>query len=575
MSQQQNEVWQVMVEGQVYETNFNGLVQWHLEGCFHPSDFVRKEGRNWIEAGKVPAMQRIFNGTAFAAMSQPNAPAQPVQPSSQQSVYSHQPQGFQSPQSFQQPQGFQPPSNQPAQVPQSNNSFMPPQQNSFAGPQPPQPSQPGFNAPVNNFNANSFQGNYEAHPDQSYDPYASQTGGPAFGYNQAPPQQTGWTAPPPPASMAAPNACLNHPNVPARHICRMCSSLFCNECPKKMGMNVMICPVCGDMCKDFTELQKKSEVAYRKSQGYGLEDLGQSLIYPFKFPASLIGGALLYSIFLLGGIVGRIIASMLLFGCIVIIIRQVAWGRIHKNFLATIGENGVFDDLIKPGFLGLGVTLVSWGPAIIAVLLLIFYVMGAASRAIQQRSVPQRPPALELQAQPNMESVKERYPDNSIQSERNLENQPPLDQDGMPDYEPQNGGSGDFMRQVVAGSLPLILLFLLGVVWGLFYYPMALTIAGYTQDFLSTINPLVGLDTMKRMGGTYLKAFGMYIVVMIISVALNWVSLILTLPFNTPFGNIPYNLISGAIYFYSSMVIACLLGLALFKCADSLGIETD
>ena len=42
-----------------------------------------------------------------------------------------------------------------------------------------------------------------------------------------------------------------------------------------------------------------------------------------------------------------------------------------------------------------------------------------------------------------------------------------------------------------------------------FYYPMALAVAGYTQSFGSVVNPLVGLDTIRRMGSTCFKAFGM------------------------------------------------------------------
>jgi hypothetical protein len=38
-------------------------------------------------------------------------------------------------------------------------------------------------------------------------------------------------------------------------------------------------------------------------------------------------------------------------------------------------------------------------------------------------------------------------------------------------------------------------------------------------------------------------------------------------------GNLPANFIDGAITFYFNLVIACVLGLSLHKCADRLGID--
>src|SRR5207302_1965761 len=63
-----------------------------------------------------------------------------------------------------------------------------------------------------------------------------------------------------------------------------------------------------------------------------------------------------------------------------------------------------------------------------------------------------------------------------------------------------------------AGILLAVLLFL-GVAWGIFYYPMALAVAGYTQSVGAVVNPMVGLDTIRRMGATYFKAFGMVVAV--------------------------------------------------------------
>lgn len=529
--EQKNDVWQVMVDGEVYETDFNGLVQWHTEGCFHPNDMVRKGNRGWIEAWKVPQLRPIFSGQPIVIQGQQTVPA-----------YS---------QSMQPAFSGQEPSQQFGQqgVPQGNGAYSNGVTQNIYG----EPTQ----ATVYD-NTNSYGQQQQQQSNSNYNQHQSQ----------------GWTPPPSPAHGFVSEVCVNHPHAMPKYICRACSSLLCNDCPKKMGMSVFICPVCGAMCELYEQIQKKQEIAFRKSQGYGLEDLGQSLAYPLKFPASLIGGALLYAVFLFGGLIGFLLARMLLFGCIVVIIQQIAWGRLEKNFISQIGENGVLEDLIKPGFLSFGVVLVSWGPMLLGAAIAIYLALTGFSNMRQPQNLPQNQPkqSFEIQAEPRERS----FQYNNVQSDRNTPELQPINSDeGMPEQTEQRGVNNGALGYLVAAALPLILLIGIGAIWGFFYYPMALTIAGYTQDFLSTINPLVGLDTMKRMGGTYFKAFGMYVIVMIISGALNFIVDIITMPFSTPFGNIPQNLLGGVITFYSSMVIACLLGLALFKCSDRLGIETD
>jgi len=78
------------------------------------------------------------------------------------------------------------------------------------------------------------------------------------------------------------------------------------------------------------------------------------------------------------------------------------------------------------------------------------------------------------------------------------------------------------------------------------------------------------------MGITYLKAFGMVILVQIASTVVSVVVSFLTSPFALPFmGNIIGGLISATFSFYFNLVVACILGLSLFKSADRLGIAVD
>lgn len=117
---------------------------------------------------------------------------------------------------------------------------------------------------------------------------------------------------------------------------------------------------------------------------------------------------------------------------------------------------------------------------------------------------------------------------------------------------------------------------LLFIGWAVFYYPMALTVAGYTQSFGSVVNPLVGLDTIRRMGVTYFKAFAMVILVQVIALVVGAIIYFVTSPLALPFmGNPVANFIDAIFTFYFYLVIACILGLSLFKCADRLGINVD
>jgi hypothetical protein len=105
---------------------------------------------------------------------------------------------------------------------------------------------------------------------------------------------------------------------------------------------------------------------------------------------------------------------------------------------------------------------------------------------------------------------------------------------------------------------------------------MALAVAGYTEDFWAVVNPAVGFDTIRRMGWNYAKVFAMYAAVTVLSAVASAVVSFALSAFDMPLvGNLPARFVQGGIQFYTSLVTAALLGLALFKSADRLGIATD
>jgi hypothetical protein len=236
--------------------------------------------------------------------------------------------------------------------------------------------------------------------------------------------------------------------------------------------------------------------------------------------------------------------------------------------------------VVVPLFLGVGITLVTIGPIVLLVFALLFGWFGVGSR--KPIALAQPPPAAsramtrdDLKALANGGSAEE-----EAELERKVQAMTPRGQmaQAMKDSERQEEESTALtvVRQLVARPGLIILLTLAALGWAAFYYPMALLVAGWTEEFKSVINPLVGLDTMRHMGATYFKAFLMYVALEVFSFFVGLLVAIITSPFQMPFvGNLPGKFVGGAVTFYSSLVLACVLGLALFKSADRLGIELD
>lgn len=375
--------------------------------------------------------------------------------------------------------------------------------------------------------------------------------------------------------------CQNHPEAKPEYVCRTCAAVFCKVCPR-FTEKVPICPLCGDLCREYRAVTEKAARAELQSSGFGLEDFVRAIHYPFNHKIALLGGALIYGFLLLAGFRGSIVAAVLLFGCISHVISQVAWGRLNRSFMPDFSAFSLWDDLVVPLFLGVGIMIVSWGPVIVLVIALMFGVLagsdvqtsplgtgevaestGPTEEDLSVLMDPEGDPEKQAEANKKLQQLRP-----GAQMAREAERSQAEASDPL-------GPIGDLMPYLGAG-LFIGFLFLLFVGWAVFYYPMALTVAGYTQSFGSVINPLVGLDTIRRMGATYFKAFGMVVVVQVASFVVGVIIAFITSPLALPFmGNVVGNFINATFTFYFNLVVACILGLSLFKCADRLGINVD
>ncbi|HKO96069.1 MAG TPA: DUF4013 domain-containing protein [Pyrinomonadaceae bacterium] len=397
-----------------------------------------------------------------------------------------------------------------------------------------------------------------------------------------PPQADLSASPPTPAATQFNSAtsCHNHPDVVPAFVCRIDGELFCKECIK-LVRTITLCPLCGDLCLPYEQVKAKATNREFQSSGFGLSDFARAIKYPFQHKVALLCGAFAYGLLLLGGFRLAVVAYVILFGCMSHVISHVAWGRLNRSFMPDFSEFSMWDDLVQPIFLGVGITIVSWGPVLVLLIALLFGVFSMASQVsplgVQGNGAEQSGPThddLSVLMDPNADPKKLAEANKKLNelrpgSEISREAERTKNQD-----DPAAGLN--MLLPYLGAGIGLAALLLVAIAWAIFYYPMALAVAGYTQSFGAVINPLVGLDTIRRMGTTYFKAFGMVLVAQLVAFVISMIVAVITAPLALPFmGNLPAKFIDGTLTFYFNLVIACVLGLSLYKCADRLGINTD
>lgn len=542
------EIWQVEVNGTIYEAPFDEMAEWIAEGSLLPGDKVRKGNLRWIEAGKVPPLIRYFNAKDSG-------------------------------------QTLTTPESAVPDAPQISN-FHP-----VAEPAPEPPVKP-------------------ANLDGVIPPRAS-----------GPPPAAGNT----PAQVV----CAVHADIQAVYECSTCASAFCKACPNSYGGSVKICPFCGAMCNSIDSVKTAEQVRYRHdtalSEGFGIADFGRALVYPFKFKFSLVVGAIMFTIFSFGqaasGIGGFVMmgsalfcsmgANMLAFAVLSNTIDNFSQGRIGENFMPRFDGFSFWEDVLHPFFLNLGVSIVSFGLLIALLIGSIWYfanVTSSASTALQDRSVQMIMPGSEgdlnaARQVPRINELREQlnkdnpYANGEIPDEDEIvrrqtggvrdteedvmKTQALIEQAQRSQTESVVGKTADEERAIfgeMAGDMArgagiFGLLMIAATLWGLFYLPAASVVAGYTRSFTAVINPSVGLDTIKRLGSSYVKILLMCAVLACLLIASNIVLMAVFSAFDLPrVGNLPATVIQSFINFYLIIVYSCILGFALYKKSDKLNL---
>jgi hypothetical protein len=428
-----------------------------------------------------------------------------------------------------------------------------------------------------------------------------------------------------------PKFCAIHNDIPTVFLCDGCGMGFCKVCPKSYGGSVRICPFCGALCRSLNEVVQKQvetqKVASAIQEGFGAVDFFNALAHPFNFKASLFFGALMFAFFsvgqsvtALGGIymiVSAIfcvmLANMLTFGVLANTIDNFAHGHLEANFMPSFEDFELWDDVVHPLFLSIGAYLAAFGPFAIVLIIGFYLVTSSVDSQMNafQENVEKIPGTHYYDAQRTVDqskNVKEVLGDITSKHNQQIEEYDEAARGGdVPEEDisrretreqeelwaqaqesrkesleaalgksPETRAKeNEAMLQSFLGlAAPLVVIGAIFFLWGSFYFPAACMVAGYTRSFMATINPLVGLDTIKRLGGTYVQILLMGLVLVVASGILGAILGAVLSPFDLPgMGNIPAKFISAVFSFYIFTVFSCILGYALFKKSDKLAIQ--
>lgn len=529
------ERWQVDVNGQIYEASFDDLVVWISESALHKNDMVRRGELRWLEAGKVPPLSRFFNAVE----------------SGDHSVFV---------------------------------SFTDSAQK--AG------GEPAINVGVvSEVDASDiFPG---ADPEETEVILVEPIADDEVEFED----QT--------AQPVNPNACYYHTEVSPEYVCDGCSNRFCRGCPNSYGGTVKTCKLCGGMCRDISKVIETEQRNYKfqsdLSRGFGVEDLGKALGYPFRFKTSLIFGGILFMLFTLGQTAGGfglymmvaaifclMLANALTFGILANTIENFSQAKTDLNFMPSFDEFDLWHDVVHPFFLSIGVYLISFGLLIAVIVGSVWYVISSIT------SVPGSPPAT-LAGQPAApgEMQNPLLSGNAIVNPELAKNEHLLDEDekqimrldGMinehrknqlestigPSPETRAAQNNILIDKLKGMALPFLVLGLLAALWGAFYFPAACIVAGYTRSFGAILNPMVGLDTIKRLGADYFKILVVSLGFAVLSLIVSGVFQVIFKVFDLPgMGNLPALALTSLVSFYFSIAFSVFLGLAIYKNSEKL-----
>ena len=566
----EQETWQIEVQNQVYEADFEELIQWINEGSVKPEDKVRRGNLRWIEAGKVPLLYGIFNAQEFDI----DVKSFLLTTDGEKSAENLK--DYAKIQNFLQNE---------AKTSEKQADFADDVQMNAAKNQEEQKEK----RKSTDFDVCSI------HPES--EPRYICTTCQALFCKKCPTSYGGDVK-----------------------ICPDCGAM-CKSYEDEGGKVKSV----GSMNKPYVRTEDERLYAGKNSaqNKFGFSDFAASLIYPFKFKASLIFGAVLLIIFALGqsvwvfggamlvsAIFCAMLANTLTFGILANTLENFSQGKITADFMPRFDDFSAWDDVIQPFMLSIGVYLISFG-FLIALLIgatwntvnslkeidagkdkivslvlpvppndLVLAKQSAEISQLTERNKASNAAKQEISAAETSIVELQNVSANQETELKKLQNQIKQSQQTQIDqFTKENSENednylsempGNVMRLSLGFSIPIFLTFL----WGVFYFPAACAVAAYTRSFTATLNPLIGFDTIKRLGFDYAKVLGVILVLGVLAIIINIVLGKFLSPLDLPqIGNIPIKIVDGFLYFYFSIVFSVTLGFVLYKNSSRLNFK--
>jgi hypothetical protein len=287
------------------------------------------------------------------------------------------------------------------------------------------------------------------------------------------------------------------------------------------------------------------------------DELGTVLTYPLKDPTAYIMMAVVVGLLTVaakvaafGNTFGWLFSQALLYAYAFTAINRVSSGD-TTNFMPEISD---VSDLIKTVVLALGAMLVSAGPLILLVVLglgaalsMIGPGMGGGDPVFDSAGAP--PEFREMLREQGMSEEEIAEFEESYGAD--------LDQED-PYAEPEVSVAA------VGAGIGVLIAFPFAALWALLYSPIALIAAAISRSFLATLNPLTGIDAIRRMGSVYWEAWFLYTGIVIAQAIVS--AILGFIPFLGPF-------LAAFVQCYAYLSFGCLLGFAVFKRAEVLGLD--
>ncbi|MCA1590387.1 MAG: hypothetical protein LC734_08380 [Acidobacteria bacterium] len=301
-------------------------------------------------------------------------------------------------------------------------------------------------------------------------------------------------------------------------------------------------------------------------------------------------------------------ANMLAFGVLSHTVENFSRGETETNFMPPYEDLELWETVVHPFFLSIGAYIASFAPFILTMLIGLYFVSSSVSTQNETiRNRLENIPGTEYYSARNTvqqsESVKKTL--DQIDEEQNarvyLRNEIATGKmNGDPgkqvantvrqdEFDKSRRDRPDIIAaeqerphrefaglQAFLGLSPVLVV--IGATlffWGLFLFPATCVVAGYTRSFSATINPIVALDTIRRLGGTYAKIVLMGLALLSVSITVSGVVHVVFAPFSLPaFGNLPARGFAAMFAFYCISVFSCVLGYALYKRSDKLQLRS-